>query len=683
MSRRLGLLVLLGALAAPIGELPARAAEPGSVWRMGGPARYGASQVTGISGVVQVAHDSRPLALKPDGSVYNLLYTTPTKLTGLGAVTQMAGSIYHQLALRSDGTVWASGSNECGQLGSICVGGGWINTPTEVTGLVDVVSIAAGDGHSLALTDDGLVWAWGCNERGQLGTGNTTGSLLAVRVPSLANVISVAAGGNHSLALRSDGTVWKWGVTDYSRAPFTGDDTSEFTVVPVQVAGLPPVAAISAGGTHSLALGRDGSVWAWGENERGQLGNDSVSIQGSQTPVRVVWGWHFGFGSVAPLGEVTSISAGYLYSLATRGDGTVWGWGDNLGGQLGTWTVYHYRDATGTLQFTEQFVGYAVQANFPYSERATAVSAARLSLFFSFDRYSIVLTGAPPSPPLMAPCGTFACRVPLLTGGADPGSLVDIYEAGQVIGRATANASRQWEATIPLSNGEHTLTAVATDRQGNTSPASDPLTFNVDFSGYPDALAEHTVLRDLTAMGTGTADAAANKLTGGLSASAHVEETLPVGAWYGTQAVGSVRALADATVTADFPVQGCGTFQVAVLLGEILAHVEATLPRLGSPFFRDAGAEVKAIVHYYFYPCEQALSCAPSAHASEQQLVARLNATDAPERLLFRGGVPSPPMFAGKGVVRVVGGLFTDALVSGNGLADARVTGSFVACLLA
>jgi hypothetical protein len=136
--------------------------------------------------------------------------STPVPVSGLSGVVTVAGGYDHSLALRSDGTVWAWGSNSFGQLGN----GTTTNSPTPVpvSGLSGVVAVAGGMDHSLALRSDGTVWAWGSNYWGQLGNGTTTDSLTPVQVGGLSGVVDVAGKRQKSLALKSDGTCGR-GVT--------------------------------------------------------------------------------------------------------------------------------------------------------------------------------------------------------------------------------------------------------------------------------------------------------------------------------------------------------------------------------------------------------------------------------------------------------------------------------------
>ncbi|MBW7928438.1 MAG: hypothetical protein H3C58_10225 [Fimbriimonadaceae bacterium] len=238
---------------------------------------------------------------------------------GLRSATSLAGGASHSLGLRIDGTVWAWGHNERGQLGV-----GTITdrlTPTQTLGLTGVIDVAAGRDYSIALRGDGSVWAWGSNEYGQLGDGTTTGSSTPVwTMVGLPGVAAIAAGSHHSLALRSDGSVWAWGSNEYGQL---GDGTTTRRLSPVQVIGLTDAVAIAAGAGHSLAIRRDGSVWAWGNG--GTLGDGTTT--GRLSPVQVVG-----------LTDAVAIAAAG-HSLAVRSDGSVWAWGGNQYGQLGDGTT--------------------------------------------------------------------------------------------------------------------------------------------------------------------------------------------------------------------------------------------------------------------------------------------------------------------------------------------------------
>jgi alpha-tubulin suppressor-like RCC1 family protein len=208
--------------------------------------------------------------------------STPVAIQGFAGVVAIDSGIHHHLALREDGTVWAWGINDNGQLGNGTSGNAFL-APYPVTGLDAVTAIAGGGWFSLALRSDGSVWAWGSNSDGQLGIGAGGGTTLPVPAHLPADVVAIAAGSWHSLALRSDGSVRAWGLNWLGQL---GDGTFQDRREPVQVSGLSDVVAIDAGQEFSLAIRRDGSLWAWGDNYFGQLGNGEWENEYS-VPVQV------------------------------------------------------------------------------------------------------------------------------------------------------------------------------------------------------------------------------------------------------------------------------------------------------------------------------------------------------------------------------------------------------------
>jgi alpha-tubulin suppressor-like RCC1 family protein len=247
--------------------------------------------------------------------------TTPIEITGLENVIAIASGSNHSLALKSDSTVWAWGYNNFGQLGN----GTAINSlvPFQVSSLNGIIAIAGGQYHSLALKSDGTVWTWGYNYYGQLGSRSTDDSSIPVQVRNVSGVIAIAGGYSHSLALKSDGTVWVWGSNSKGQL---GIGSTNKSSGPVQLSGLSGVTAIAGGFYHSLALKSDGTVWAWGYNQDGQLGDGSTNT--SYVPVQV-----------NGLNSVIAIAGGSDHSLALKSDGTVCAWGYNGYGQLGNGTT--------------------------------------------------------------------------------------------------------------------------------------------------------------------------------------------------------------------------------------------------------------------------------------------------------------------------------------------------------
>ena len=253
-----------------------------------------------------------------DGTVTERKTLVSTGIANAAAV-DAGGS--HALALLSDGTVKAWGRNVEGQLGD----GGNVDagTPQSVPGLSGVAAVAAGWSHSLALKTDGTVWAWGLGTEGQLGNGTRVNSAVPVQVTGLTGVAEVDAGVNFSVARLADGTVKTWGANDYGQLGFPGG----IKTTPTKITSLAGVTDLAAGSFHGIATAA-GRTWVWGSNASGQLGTgDPLPRQErpamSTMPIEV-----------AAAAGASSVAAGATSSYAVR-SGTVWAWGENSSGQLG------------------------------------------------------------------------------------------------------------------------------------------------------------------------------------------------------------------------------------------------------------------------------------------------------------------------------------------------------------
>jgi alpha-tubulin suppressor-like RCC1 family protein len=296
---------------------------------------------TGVTATSVAAGGNASLALGSDGKVYAWGYnsngqsgvgsfsnrTNPVQVglpTGVAAISITAGYLT-SFAFGSDGKLYAWGGNSYGQLGD---GSNTDrSTPVQVslsTG-VGAISMAAGSVHSLAIGSNGKLYAWGSNAYGQLGDGSTSNRSTPVQVslPTGVTALSMKAGRGHSLAVGSDGKLYAWGLNSSGQL---GDGSTTDRTTPVQVSLPAGVRATSlvAGGDNSVAIGSDRKLYAWGDNNLGQLGDGSTT--GHNTPVQVS----------LPAGVTAlSVAAGGAHNLASGSDGKLYAWGYNGAGQLG------------------------------------------------------------------------------------------------------------------------------------------------------------------------------------------------------------------------------------------------------------------------------------------------------------------------------------------------------------
>ena len=208
----------------------------------------------------------------------------PSPVSVASNVVAGAVGTFHSLFVTTDGTLWAMGWNYEGQLGNGMYTAYHIPNPTPISVASNVVAVAAGEDFSLFVTTDGTLWAMGDNDCGQLGNGTFSTTNLPVSVTS--NVVTVAVGEAHSLFVKTDGTLWAMGLNNYGQlgsSANVGTDNPNNT--PISVASN--VVAVAGGHWHSLFVTSDGRLWAMGDNEYGQLGNSTYTTAPNPTPVSV------------------------------------------------------------------------------------------------------------------------------------------------------------------------------------------------------------------------------------------------------------------------------------------------------------------------------------------------------------------------------------------------------------
>jgi len=275
----------------------------------------------------------------------------PATAAGPGVATMSVGR-YHACAVRTDGTVSCWGHDGYGQLGDGTTGDAdhLRALPVRVrrgsSAFRGVAKVAAGDFHTCAVRRDGSAWCWGDGSYGQLGdgdsgTGHRRTKPVEVRRGSghLTGVEQISAGAAHACALRTDGSVWCWGDDEVGQLGdgTTGSATGHVRTRAVRVSRgsgyLDGIVAIAAGDFHTCAVRRDGSAWCWGDGSYGQLGDAAWGAGHHRTKaVRVRRGSGY-------LAKGSGIAAGGAHTCIRRTDGSAWCWGYDGSGQLGDGTT--------------------------------------------------------------------------------------------------------------------------------------------------------------------------------------------------------------------------------------------------------------------------------------------------------------------------------------------------------
>jgi alpha-tubulin suppressor-like RCC1 family protein len=250
-----------------------------------------------------------------DASTQEYVVTVTPTVDPTSVIFVSAGG-YHSMIIRGDGTLWATGRNNYGQLGDGTTT--FKSTPVQV--MSDVSNVSAGYEHTMIVKTDGTLWATGRNNFGELGDGTTTNKLTPIQVMS--DVSFVDASWDHTMILKNDGTLWATGFNMHGEL---GDGTKTNKSTPVQV--MSDVASVSAGTgnyAHTMILKTDGTLWATGWNYRGQLGDGTLTDK--KIPVQV-------------MSDVSSVSAGGAHTMILKIDGTLLACGRNDFGQLGDGTT--------------------------------------------------------------------------------------------------------------------------------------------------------------------------------------------------------------------------------------------------------------------------------------------------------------------------------------------------------
>ncbi len=255
-------------------------------------------QVAGISGVTAIAgSENSTYALKSDGTVWAWGLNnegqlgdgtrtdrySPVPVQGLSVVAAIAAGDVHGVALSNGGTVWGWGDNAYGALGDGTTTSRL--TAVQAPSLSGMIGIAANGYHTVAVRSDGTLWVWGSGTYGELGIGDRP---MVFPIPAqalgLKSVVAAYAGSHHTIALIDDGTLWACGVNYYGQL---GDGTNTDRSVAVPVLGISSVVTVGASYYHTVAITADGTVWAWGHNYDFQLGDGTATDR--PTPVQIIF----------------------------------------------------------------------------------------------------------------------------------------------------------------------------------------------------------------------------------------------------------------------------------------------------------------------------------------------------------------------------------------------------------
>lgn len=272
------------------------------------------------------------MAIKTDGSLWGWGQNTGNLGDGGGSSTVaspiqvgtetnwqvLSAGPSHTLSLKTNGTLWVWGQNNYGQLGTNTGSNNFF--PNQLGNNNDTwISISAGEQYSVGVKSNGTLWAWGYNNKGQIGDGTIVDKFAPVQIGTATNWQKVSAGGHTTFAIKADGSLWGWGDNEYGQL---GDGTTVNKTVPTHIGTATDWKTIAAAGAHTIAIKNNGSLWIWGLNNYGQLGNGTIANQSVPTQLGTALDWN-------------SVEGNVTGTVALKNDGTVYTWGRNTFGQLG------------------------------------------------------------------------------------------------------------------------------------------------------------------------------------------------------------------------------------------------------------------------------------------------------------------------------------------------------------
>jgi alpha-tubulin suppressor-like RCC1 family protein len=275
------------------------------------------------------------IAIKDDGSLWawgsNLGYTlgdgtnanknAPIQISTGTDWQEVASGQFFNLAIKTNGTLWGWGDNQYGQLGD----GTTVikSVPTQIGTATNWIKIATGSSFSIGIKNNGTLWTWGNNQFGQLGNGTLANSTTPMQIGSDTNWSVLSAGFYHTLAIKTNGTLWSWGRNSNGEL---GDGTTSNKISPTQIGTNNDWFSVSGGFSHTKAIKTNGTLWTWGSGLYGLSGNDTTTpILSSPTQIGVDSDW-------------LKVASSYDCVAAIKTNGSLWTWGKNNSGQLGDGT---------------------------------------------------------------------------------------------------------------------------------------------------------------------------------------------------------------------------------------------------------------------------------------------------------------------------------------------------------
>ena len=477
------------------------------------------------------------LAIKQDGTLWawgrDFLtggagdVSTPVQIgTGTNWEAVSAGSI-HALAIKTDGTLWAWGLSSDGSFGS-GIAGDFSILPKQIGMQSDWLTIAAGTKVSTAIKTDGTLWSWGYNAVGQVGDGTTVTKLIPTQIGTDTNWSSIALHSSNytyssTLALKTDGTLWAWGTNNDGQL---GDGTFVQKNAPVQIGTDTNWSSIDTGESHSLAIKTNGTLWAWGKNQYGELGDGTTVKKNVPTQIGTSTLW-------------TSVRGGTGFSVGTQTGGLLLAWGVNSSGQLGNGTL---TIQTTPLLSTTSAQTVSVGSSHSFIQNATGTYS------WGYNAYGVLGDGttANKNIPTLINCPT-----------SRPQAMTQTYCSSATVANLVATGTAlQWYATATIG------TALA----GTTPLATGTYYVSQTENGIESLRTAVAVTVSTTPPPTAPTSAAQTFCSGATIANLTATGTTPQ--WYtslvGNTALPTTIALATGTYYVSESLNGCESTRTAV-----------------------------------------------------------------------------------------------------------------------